>query len=315
MTQIKLGVLDTCHLTEDRKPYEVLHESIEVAPLVEAWGYSRYWLAEHHEGDVAHSSPVLMVAFVAGVTETIRVGTAGILLAFHPPLRVAEDVRVLESFYPGRIDLGVGSGAIPRARAQVLRDAAPSLAGSDAAAPQGSEPYETPEPERYAERVRELFTYVRGEGAVLARPRGVGRPQPWVLGSGGARTAELAGQESASYGLALFLGRSQAASPDLVERYRAHFRPSEETPEPRACLAMAGVCAETEAQAQALVAGNPLGKALRPNLVGTPAQCRETLLEFAARYQTNEFVFLDLCTQTEDRLRSYRLLAEALELK
>lgn len=310
MPQIKLGVLDICRLTEDRKPYEVLHETIEVAPLVEAWGYSRYWLAEHHEGDVAHSSPVLLVSLVAGVTEHIRVGTAGVLLGFHPPLRVAEDVRVLESFYPGRIDLGVGSGAIPRVRALALRGGAPPAAGSGAESAEATDGYETPKPEQYAERVRELFTYMRGEGAVLARPRGVGRPQPWVLGSGGTHSAELAGEQGASYGLALFLNRQTPPSPELVERYRAHFRPSEETPEPRCCLAMAGVCAETEARAQEIAQRGYPG--LRPNLVGTPAQCREILHEGAARYQTHEFVFLDLCTQIEDRQRSYRLLAESV---
>jgi luciferase family oxidoreductase group 1 len=314
MPQIKLGVLDICRLTEDRKPYEVLHESIEVAPLVEAWGYSRYWLAEHHDSTVAHSSPVLMVAFVAGVTENIRVGTAGILLAFHPPLRVADDVRVLESFYPGRIDLGVGSGAIPRGRASALRGEVPPAAGPEADDAEADEVYESPDPERYAERIRELFTYMRGKGAVLARPRGVGRPEPWVLGSGGTRSAELAGEQGASYGLALFLNRPERPSPELIGRYRAHFRPSEETPEPRSCLAMAGVCAETEAEAQE-IAGHERNRGLRPNLVGTPAQCRETLLDLAARYQTHEFVFLDLCDRTEDRLRSYRLLAEALDLR
>jgi luciferase family oxidoreductase group 1 len=309
--KIQLGVLDICRLTEDRKPYEVIHETIEVAPLVEAWGYSRYWLAEHHEGDVAHSSPLIMVSLVAGVTENIRVGTAGILLGFHPPLRVADDVRVLERFYPGRIDLGVGSGAIPRTRALILRGAAPPAAGAGSAEDTS---YEIPDPEWYAGRVRELFTYMRGEGVVLARPRGVGRPQPWVLGSGGTLSAELAGEQGASYGLALFLKRPTPAPPELIERYRAHFRPSEETPEPRCCLAMAGVCAETEAKAQE-IARHDRNRGLRPNLVGTPAQCREMLLEFATRYQTSEFVFLDLCGQTEDRQRSYRLLAEAVDLK
>lgn len=312
--KIKLGVLDICRLTEDRKPYEVLHETIEVAPLVEAWGYSRYWLAEHHESDVAHSSPLVMVSLVAGVTENIRVGTAGILLAFHPPLRVAEDVRVLESFYPGRVDLGVGSGAIPRKRALIFRGAAPSVVGAEGAEGADADAYETPDGEAYAGRVRELFTYMRGEGAVLARPRGVGRPQPWVLGSGGSQTALLAGEQGASYGLALFLKRPAPPAPELVERYRAHFRPSEETPEPRCCLAMAGVCAETEAEAEA-IARHDRNLGLRPNLVGTPAQCRETLLEYATRYQTSEFVFLDLCSRIEDRQRSYRLLAEAVDLK
>ncbi|HEX2570955.1 MAG TPA: MsnO8 family LLM class oxidoreductase [Polyangia bacterium] len=314
MPQIKLGVLDICRLTEDRKPYEVLHESIEIAPLVEAWGYSRYWIAEHHEVDVAHSSPLVMVSLIAGVTENIRVGTAGVLLAFHPPLRVAEDVRVLECFYPGRIDLGVGSGAIPSLRAAAFRGEALPAAPPEADNPEAPERYEVPDSDRYAERVRELFKYVRGQGAVLARPRGVGRPQPWVLGSGGAVTAELAGAESASYGLALFLNRPAPPSPELLERYRARFRPSEETPEPRACLAMAGVCAETEAEAQE-IARHQRNRGFRPNLVGTPAQCRETLIELAGRFKTDEFVFLDLSMRVEDRQRSYRLLAEAMNLR
>ena len=107
---MRLGILDFCLLREGLKPFHSLHESLLLAQEAERLGYSRFWMAEHHELLYAQQAPELMVPLVAGSTERIRVGVAGMLLKLHSPLRVAKAFRLLESVFPGRIDLGVGGG-------------------------------------------------------------------------------------------------------------------------------------------------------------------------------------------------------------
>src|SRR5262245_27080962 len=109
-TPISLGVLDFCDVLPGRDPRSAVLETAELARRAESFGYSRYWLAEHHESGAAHAAPEILTAVVAGVTRKMRVGPAGVLLHFYSPFKVAEQFRLLETIYPGRIDLGVARG-------------------------------------------------------------------------------------------------------------------------------------------------------------------------------------------------------------
>ena len=106
---LKLSVLDQSPVRQGVTPRDALLETIELAKHVDALGYSRYWLAEHHSSPgLAGSAPEIMVAQVAGATRHIRVGSGGVMLSHYAPLKVAETFRMLETLYPGRIDLGIG---------------------------------------------------------------------------------------------------------------------------------------------------------------------------------------------------------------
>ena len=106
---IPLSVLDLSPVPTGSKPSQALHETIELARSAEAAGYHRFWLAEHHNiPSVASSTPEVMIAAVAAATSSIRVGSGGIMLPNHSPLKVAETFRVLAGLHPGRIDLGIG---------------------------------------------------------------------------------------------------------------------------------------------------------------------------------------------------------------
>src|SRR5579859_4681025 len=123
MTQVgfQLGALDLCRLYDGHKPSDTVWETIELAQLLESYGYGRYWLAEHHTADVAHSSPEILTPIVAGLTRRIIVGPAGVLLRFHSPLKVAKDFRLLHTLYPGRVDLGLARGGVPEIIEKELR--------------------------------------------------------------------------------------------------------------------------------------------------------------------------------------------------
>src|SRR5580692_11567569 len=104
-----LSVLDLAPIKEGHSITDTFRETLNLAQHAEAWGYKRYWLAEHHNlGSVACSATSVLIGYVAGGTDTIRVGSGGIMLPNHAPLVIAEQFGTLEALYPGRIDLGLG---------------------------------------------------------------------------------------------------------------------------------------------------------------------------------------------------------------
>src|ERR1700720_597330 len=106
---IPLSILDLSVVTTGTKPAAALRNSIDLARHADALGYTRYWLAEHHNlASVASSAPDIMIGQIAAATAHIRVGSGGVMLPNHAPLTVVERFRVLEALFPGRIDLGLG---------------------------------------------------------------------------------------------------------------------------------------------------------------------------------------------------------------
>ncbi|MGH7124530.1 MAG: MsnO8 family LLM class oxidoreductase, partial [Stellaceae bacterium] len=104
-----LSVLDQSPVRAGGTASDALNETIQLAQAAERWGYHRYWLAEHHATEgLAGAAPEIMIARVAAATSEIRVGSGGVMLSHYSPLKVAEQFRVLETLYPGRIDLGIG---------------------------------------------------------------------------------------------------------------------------------------------------------------------------------------------------------------
>ncbi len=104
-----LSILDLVPVTQGSTPREALHRSLELAQQAERLGYTRYWVAEHHNmAGIASAATSVVIGFLAGGTTTIRVGAGGIMLPNHAPLVIAEQFGTLEALYPGRIDLGLG---------------------------------------------------------------------------------------------------------------------------------------------------------------------------------------------------------------
>ena len=291
MTSLRMGVLDFCNVLDGMEPADVLWETLRLAPLAESLGYSRYWLSEHHGSKVAHSSPEVLVPILAGLTQRIRIGTAGILLNLYSPFKVASDFRLLNTIFPDRIDLGL-------ARARTASIIEEILLGG-------------PRQVSYEEKLKELLEYLRGTGRAAINPLGMAPPETWLLGSATA-SMELAADHGAAFCIAAFIAADGLDMASILKEYRERFRPSPEMPAPKWAIAFAGVCAETEKRAREIAAG--LGFSVTPTLVGDPSQCREMVEEMRERYATDEFIFADICPDFDDRVRSHRLLAECLDL-
>ena len=328
----RLSILDQTPVIDGHKVADAIAATIELAQLADDLGYTRYWCAEHHGLlGVANPAPEVMIARLASMTRRIRVGSGGVMLPYYSPFKVAEQFRMLEALFPGRIDLGVGrapGGDMATARAVAAgrfdSDVFPQQVADLVALFSGKLP-----PGHYAENV-------------VLQPTVDTSPQLWILGSsefGGALACEL----GIRFAFAHFIN---AQFGDAVARaYREQFQPGQEKA-PYCAVALHVICADSEREADDLASAVDLrrvqmayglnapiptvaqGRAQqysereiaiiesqRPrSLIGTPAQVAERMLELQALFAADEIVVLTVAASYRARLRSYELLAEAFEL-
>jgi luciferase family oxidoreductase group 1 len=328
---MRLSVLDQSPVRSGSTAAAAVQETLELAEVAERLGYQRYWLAEHHATPgLAGSCPEVLIPAVAARTSRIRVGAGGVMLQHYSPLKVAEQFRMLETLFPGRIDLGLGRAPGSDQRtAHALRE--------------GPDPY-------FPQQVADLLGYLRNELApdhpyrgVRAMPAGPGLPEVWLLGSTD-QSAAVAAHLGAAFSFAHFI--SGVGGPEAIAAYRRAFRPSPWLAEPRASAAVFVVCADTEAEAlrlsqsrdlfllglytgrlgpypsveeaeayphtardRAIVAHNR-----QRTVAGAPEQVRDRLQAFAREHDVDELVIVTITHDPKARRRSYELLAEACGL-
>jgi luciferase family oxidoreductase group 1 len=236
---VPLSVLDLSPVAAGSSGAAALRNSLDLARLADRLGFKRYWVAEHHNlPSIASSAPDIMIGQIAAATARIRVGSGGVMLPNHAPLMVAERFKVLEALFPGRIDLGLGRapGTDPVTSYALRRR-------QDMA-------------DDFLERFQELILFDRDgfpEGHpfrnVHAMPADVALPPIWLLGSSGY-SARLAAMVGAGYSFAHHFAEHDPL--DAMLSYRAEFKPSAALAQPYAILAVAAVCADSDAEAERL---------------------------------------------------------------
>ncbi len=330
---LRLGVLDQSPVRSGGAVADAIHETLDLAEACDRLGYHRYWLAEHHSTPgLAGSSPEVLIGQVAARTSRIRVGSGGVMLQHYSPLKVAESFRVLETLFPGRIDLGIGRApGSDQLTARALRD-------------DGS-------PEHFPQQVADVVGFLHGalpEGhpfaRILAMPTGPTAPEVWLLGSSD-QSAAVAAHFGTGFAFAHFINQEGGA--EATRAYRRQFRPSAWLAAPLASAAVFVVCADTEAEAQRLAksrelfivrlyTGRPerypsieeaesypyterelaiLHHARGRTVAGAPEQVRARLEALAAEYEADELVIVTITHDPKARRRSYELLARVFELE
>jgi luciferase family oxidoreductase group 1 len=328
---VPLSVLDLSPVPSGESSRTALSNTLALARAADRWGYARYWLAEHHNTPgMACPAPEVMIGHVAAATERLRVGSGGIMLPNHSPLRIAEAFRVLEALHPGRIDLGIGRApGTDSITAYALRRGA---AGA----------------EDFPSQLMELLAYAGGGFPedhpyrnVAAEPRDVPLPPVWILGS-----SEYGAQVAAALGLGFAFARHlnpRGAEP-AMRAYRDDFRPSAALAEPRAILTVSAICADTAERADELAwslglsvvrmrMGRPdllpspeeamahrwteaeqdqLRRYRRAQVLGDPAAVGAQLEELVERTGADEVMVMTMVHDHAERLRSYELIAGAL---
>ena len=238
-TRVPLSVLDLATVREGHGSADALRGTVEIARAADELGYSRFWVAEHHNMPaVASTSPPVLIGSVAAHTRHIRVGSGGVMLPNHMPFVVAEQFALLEALYPGRIDLGVGR--------------APGTDQATAAALRGVSPYLTVE--QFPEHLKTLLGLL-GDARVpssrlSATPAAETFPEVWMLGS-----STYGAQIAAALGLPFCYAFHFAMSSDVdgaLRLYRDGFQPSPRYPHPWVMVSASVLAAETTEEARFL---------------------------------------------------------------
>ena len=319
---IPLSILDLAPITQGADAATALRNSLDLAQHAEKWGYTRFWVAEHHNmPGIASAATAVVIAHLAQGTRTIRVGAGGIMLPNHAPLIVAEQFGTLESLFPGRIDLGLGRApGTDHATAMALRR---TLASN---------------PDLFPQDVLELMTYFHPEeGQRVHAVPGSGLTVPiYILGS-----SLFGAQVAAALGLPFAFASHFAAQQMIpaVEIYRERFKRSGELERPYVMLGVNIVAADTDQEARLLAtsgrqsfaslrAGRPIPlpppnseweKEVVPfdpshleelpsvSFVGSSATVDAGMRAFIARMRPDEVIVVSHIYDHAARLRSYEI--------
>ncbi len=332
-----LSVLDQSPISSGRTHADALSESLELAQLADQLGFYRYWFAEHHNSQgLACSAPEIMIARVAAETRNIRVGSGGVMLPHYSSYKVAEQFALLETLYPGRIDLGIGRAP-----------------GSDQLTAAALAPGGQRQPiDNFPRQVQEVEAYLKDqmpEGHPFARvhavPKPTGMPELWMLGSSDY-SATVAAVLGMPFCFAHFIAGPVGAK--VMEAFQEQYRPSEAYPQPTSSVAAHVICADTMEEADRLARGRDIwrlridrgifqpfptpeeadevlakageweqsriAQARSHQIIGDPAHCRREIEKLALEYGVGEVVVVTITHSFAARCRSYELLANAFAL-
>ena len=328
---LPLSILDLAPVPEGTSSSDALRHIVDLARLGDELGYTRLWYAEHHGmPSIASSSPEVLIATSAAATRRIHIGSGGVMLPNHVPLRVVETYRTLNGLHPGRIDLGIGrAGGSDGRTLAALR----SVDGN-----------------YFPQEMAELLAFDQGNfpadhpyAPIRVVPELVTLPPIFILGSSGA-SASAAGELGVGYSFAAHFSAAPAAP--AFAAYRAAFQPSAQFDKPHAILAVSALLAPTEGEAKFLSTSQAVSwalfhsgeerKLLAPEaatarqlspqqqafiekqsrlwIVGDPRQVKAAIEEQAEAAGADEVMVTTTIWSHQLRLRSYRLLAEAFGL-
>lgn len=333
MGRFQLSILDQSIVHHNKTAREALLETVETAKLAEQLGYSRFWVSEHHNSTfIAGTAPEILMVKLADATQHIRIGSGGIMLPNHSTFKVAENFRMLEALFPGRIDLGMGRAP-----------------GSDRITAAILNPSNTFSEESYLKQLEHLqhfFTDTAGtqHGPLIAAPQAQSIPEQWILSSSGGSSLI-----AARFGMGLAVAKfiNGAATPEVVETYRKNFQPSPQLETPKTLVSIGVICGETEAEAADMrkfidfvhlqfergnfnnfgdyesirkyqfssVELDRLASNKGRVISGTPDAIREQLSELAKEFDTEEIMVTVMSDMPEARQKSFRLMANASNLR
>ncbi len=332
MSKLKLSILDQSIVRQGSTASEAIQETIETAQLADRLNYHRIWISEHHNSAfIAGSAPEVLMVKLADVTNRIRIGSGGIMLPNHSAYKVAENFRMLETLFPGRIDLGMGRAP-----------------GGDRISASLLNPSNNFAEENYLTQLDNLQHFFRDTagtkyGPIIAVPQAQTIPMQWILSSSGGSSAI-----AAKFGMGLVIAKfiNGFATYQLVETYRDNFVPSSQFSSPHAILAISVLCADTEEKAASMRKNVdyillqfdkgifdkfPADEVIQQYefspaeleriqynsgriISGTKDSVKAQLTTLATEFETDEIIVSTMTANKNDRKRSFELLAEAFEL-
>ena len=329
-----LNILDYSPIDEGETGREALLQTVELAKLAERLGYHRFWVSEHHQVfSVAGSSPEMLMMHLASQTDTIRIGSGGVMLPHYSAYKVAENFRLLEALHPGRIDLGIGRSPSYRIVNQALNESR-GIRSS------------------YLQQVKDLQKFFTDDTEsehrfqeLKATPITDTAPDLWMLGTGG-EGAEIAAKQGTAFAYAHF-ARPSTKGIETVAAYRQDFQPSKLQQKSEVAIAVFAIVGETAEEAEELAKAFDLWlmfvesdtqppyypsvdtatkrgfssaeqeKVTRNRkrmIIGEAAQVKAEIERIAELYQADEMFIIPNVSGADNRMNGIRLLADAFGL-
>jgi luciferase family oxidoreductase group 1 len=324
-----LSVLDLSPIVAGGTPRQSFERTRELARHAERLGYTRFWLAEHHNfPGIASAATAVLIAHVGEATSRIRIGAGGIMLPNHAPIMIAEQFGTLEALFPGRVDLGVGRAP-----------------GTDPLTTRALRRTLNSNPDEFPHELAELMAFLRDPvpGQMIRAIPGAGSKVPiWVLGS-----SLFGAQVAAAFGLPFSFASHFAPTHlmDAIAIYREWFEPSDQLARPYVMLGVNVVAADTDDAARFLASsgrqsftrlrqgqpialpppskewekppvaeGSDVDRVFKASVVGSPDTVNRLLDDFIQRTRADELIVATQIYDHASRLRSYEIVAETMGL-
>lgn len=329
---MKLSILDQAPIAVNETPQQALQNALQLAQHGEKLGYTRYWIAEHHDlAGLACSAPEIMLSYIGAQTNTIRLGTGALLLPHYKPYKVAELFHMLATLLPNRIDIGIGRA--PGGSSEAMM----ALSGNF-----------IQNVGRFPQLVQELLLFLRDDfqpenihEKLSAAPIPTVAPTPWLLGTG-KKSAMLAAQHGLPFTFGHFMSSEDGVA--VIQQYRETFTPSAFAKAPYVIVTASVICAETTEQAediarsfliwslqldQGSAKGIPsieeakkypltdahietLQHIKKRAIIGKPTHVKEQLQALQQMYGADEMMINTIAYDQHDRLASYTLIANEM---
>ncbi|MBD8034884.1 MULTISPECIES: LLM class flavin-dependent oxidoreductase [Solibacillus] len=328
---MRLSILDQSPISSNQTPQDALNWSMKLAQVGESLGYTRYWIAEHHDlSGLACPAPEVMLGYIGAHTNRIRLGSGAVLLPHYRPYKVAETFNMLATLFPNRIDLGIGRAPGGSSEAMIaLSENFIKNVGN------------------FPVLVRDLLHFLNDDfptdteySKLSASPIPENPPEPWLLGTG-KKSALLAAEHGLPYTFGYFMSDHDGAA--IIREYIDTFKPRKEGQTPQVIVTVNVICGETTEKAEEVAAsyliwslqiekgethqGVPsikeaqqykltekdletLEKVKQNIIIGNPHEVKQKLFDLKKTYEADEMMINTITYSPEDRIRSYELIAK-----
>lgn len=327
---MRISILDQSPISSNQSAKDALYESMKLAQAGEKFGYTRYWIAEHHDlPGLACPAPEVMLSFIGAHTRKIRIGSGATLLPHYKPYKVAETFNLLATLFPSRIDIGIGRA--PGGSAEATNALSDNFL---------QKVYQMPN--LLADLLHFLdrdFPKDHEFSKVTAAPVPPVTPETWLLGTS-QKSAVLAAKNGLAYAFGQFMSEENGAK--IIQQYIDSFEPKKSGQLPQVLLTVSAICAETTEEAEEIAMSSLIwqlqterGKGQRiPSIeeaqkyeltdqekeklnimkqnmiIGNPQEVGKALHQLQTKYKTDEMMILTITHSPKDRVNSYRLIAE-----
>lgn len=330
---MKLSILDQVPVPENTEVEEAFSETVNLAKIADNLGYSRYWIAEHHDfAGLACPNPDTLMTLIGSQTNKIKLGAGAVLLPHYSPYKIAETYNLLSVLFPGRIDLGLGRAPGGSAEASI------ALSGNY-----------LENVREYPESVKTLNNFINNSeqnnslyNKIKASPLPDNKPSVWMLGTS-EKSAELAVENKLNYVFGHFM--SAANGPEIVAKYKNKFFTNHQI-NPEIIIAVSVICAETTEKAEEIarstaiwsafndtfefdqipsyekakaykgntVTEEKIQKSLNKMIIGNPQEVDKKLTKITEMYQVEELMLVTNTFDYKDRMNSFNLIAKEMQL-